>query len=364
MMDSLKKIQPTGFFAHLDGLLLSPLHPPGLRDLYFYTLGLRTTLEAGVPLIKAFELMARSVKHRQLQRASHIISHAVASGTSLPDALRSHKHIFSAFFINALESGVHSGSITRSLDLLVEHYEWLLNLRTKIMRLIWYPLINLILGTFIVLFRDLIIIFMSHAFNWEEAMPVLLKYLEIPIGGVFFAFLVSRVLKDPRVRPATDYFIVGLPVLGKFYANYAKATFFHLFATSVEAGRNPTISYREALDGMNNYYLARKLALAEKYILSGESISSALERTGVFDRQALGMIVAGEESGSLPELCRKMAEYYRSEIFHLMPGYITAFFPLLMVIVAIAFMTIAFNITTSFLYFGIFFMCLLIFMVL
>ena len=363
-MDNPQKLPPTGFLARLDGLLLSPLHPPGLRDLYFYTLGLRTTIAAGVPLIKAFDLMARSVKHRQLQRASLSISRAVASGTSLPDALRSHKHIFSNFFINALESGLHSGSIIRSLDLLVEHYEWLMNLRTKIMRLIWYPLINLFLGTLIVLFRDLIIIFMSHAFNWDEAMPLLLKYLEIPAGSVFLAFIISRVLKDPRVRPATDYFIVGIPVLGKLYANYAKATFFQLFATSVEAGRNPAVSYREALNGMNNYYLARKLARAEKYILSGESVSFAVEQTGVFDRQALGMMVAGEESGSLPELCHKMAEYYRSEIYHFMPGCITAFFPLMMVMVAIAFATIAFNITTSFLSFGIFFMCLLIFMVL
>ncbi len=351
------RFKPPGFFTRLHRMILTPLWRPGSKDLFFFCLGLRSTIDAGVPVIQAFEIMAQSVRHRLLQKASLAISRDLSAGFPIEASMRDQQKILSPFFLNVFFAGLRSGSLVSSLDILVNHYSCLMDLKAKIMNVIIYPLFNLIAGTFIMIGRDLIILFMNHAFNWPEAMPVIMFYCNLTFGGLFAAFIVSRVAKDRRVRPVTDNVIVHLPVLGKFYKQYALAIFFQLFATGIEAGRNIRDGFRDALEGMNNYYLAGKLRAAERYLVSGEKISEAFYLTGVFDPQALSMVAAGEVSGSIPEISKRLADFYRSEVINLLPGYIRAGVPAMTILVAIAFF---FNV--AFLSIATFFACVLLFM--
>jgi type II secretory pathway component PulF len=301
--------------------------------------------------------MAQSSTHRRLQRASSAIAREISEGVNLESAMQEHKNTFTPFFLNTFFTGLRSGSLPDCLNILIEHYSLLMKLRSKIIETIAYPLAVLILGTIIMTARDLIIMFIHHAFNWREALPVISFYSRMLITGIFIPFLFSRVLKDRRVRPVSDGVIIHIPVFGKYYKRYAMAIFFRVFATGIEAGRNIRGSFRDALESMNNYYLARRLQLAERYLSAGESITEAFDLTGVFEPQALSMIAAGEASGSIPELSRKMAEYYFEEIINLMPGYIRAFFPLFIILVAIAFF-----LTPYFIPVALFSFCILIFL--
>jgi len=351
------RFKAPGFFTRLHRLLVTPLWRPGCRDLFFFCLGLRSTVEAGLPIIQAFEVMAQSVRHRLLQKASLAISRDLTSGFPIETSMRDQQKVFSPFFVNVFFAGLRSGSLGSSLDILINHYSSLMEIKAKIMQVIVYPLFNLIAGTLVMIARDLIIEFMNHAFNWKEAWPIIMNYSNLTLGGVFAAFLLSRVAKDRRVRPLTDNILVHVPLLGKFYKEYALAIFFQLFATGVEAGRNIRDSFREALEGMNNYHLARRLSVAERYLISGERISEAFYLTGAFDGQALSMVAAGEASGTIPELSRRLAEYYRSEVTNLLPGYIRASIPIYTVCVAIAFFFVP-----SFLFLATFFACFPLFM--
>jgi type IV pilus assembly protein PilC len=338
-------------------MIVTPLWRPGIRNLFFFSLGMRSTISAGIPIIQSFEIMAQSTRHRLLQQACLSISQDLAGGVPLDKAIRYQNKVFPPFFINIFLAGLRSGAPEESLNILVDHYSVLLELRGKILQTIMYPLANLILGTFIMIFRDLAIQFMNHAFNWSEALPIIMYYGQLPLLGIFMSFLFSQAAKDPRIRPVTDNMIVHLPLLGRFYRQYALAIFFQIFATGVEAGRHIRDSFRDALEGMNNFYLANKLKVAEKYLEQGEKISEAFDLTGAFEPQALGMVAAGEASGTIPELCRKMADYYRSEVVNFLPGMIKASFPLFMILVAVAFF-----VNPGFLFLGTFFACFMIFL--
>jgi len=351
------RFKTPGVFSRLHRMILTPLWRPGSKDLFFFCLGLRSTVEAGVPIIQAFEIMAQSVRHRLLQKACLSISRDLAAGFPIEAAMRDQQKVLSPFFLNVFFAGLRSGSLGSSLEILVNHYSCLMDIKTKVMNVIIYPVFNLIAGTFVMIARDLIIMFMNHAFNWKEATPVIMSYCNLTFGGIFAALIVSKVAKDRRVRPVTDNIIVHLPLLGKFYKQYALAIFFQLFATGVESGRNIRDSFREALEGMNNYYLAQRLLAAERYLVSGEKVSEAFYLTGVFDSQALGMVAAGEVSGTIPELSRRLADFYRAEVLNLLPGYIRASIPALTILVAIAFF---FN--TSFLFIATFIACFFLFM--
>ncbi len=350
-------IKSPGFFGRVRRILLTPLWRPGIKDLYFFCIGLRSCVSSGIPIISAFDIMSRSVRHRWLQKASFGISRDVARGIPIETALRSERKVFSPFFIKVFMGGLKSGSLPHALDILIEHYGWMRELRSVIMSAIWYPVTLLFAGTLIMTGQVLIIHFMHKAFRWREALLIIYFYFRLPLMGLIAAFVLSRVAKKRRVRPVTDAFIVRIPVLGKFHKRYALAIFFRVFAASMEAGREIIGGFRAALEAMDNYYLAHRMQRAEKYLRAGESITEALYLTGVFDTEALSMIHAGEVSGSVPELLRKLAEYYCTAIKNLLPGCIKATYPLLLIVVAIAFF-----INPYFLCYGVFFMCFLLFL--
>ena len=337
--------------------MIGPFTRPGARDFFFYSLSMRSCISAGLPILTAFEMMGQASRHSLLRKASLEISRELAAGVPLEQSLRAHQKSFTTFYTNIFLAGIRSGSMVKALDMLVDHYSSVMELRSRIIEVIWYPLAHLVLGTLVMIGRDVILHFMNHAFNWEEAMPIIIRYTRLPVLGIAMAFVLSRVMKDRRIRHVTDAFLVHLPLLGKFYRYYAMAIFFRMFATAIEAGRPILDGFREALESMNNFYLARRIRRAEPYIQVGEKISEAFFLTDVFDEQSLGMVAAGEVSGALPELSMRMADYYKAEVMNIIPGYIKASFPALMILVAIAFF-----VTPAFLYIGTFLMCLMLFL--
>ncbi len=337
--------------------LLSPFWKPGVKDLFFYSIGLRSAISAGVPVGSAFEIMGHAAQHRLLKEASLAISQGIASGLPLEENLRTHRKVFGDFFINIFIAGLRAGSMDMCMDTLTDHYSWLLELRTLILRVIWYPLANLILGTFIMAARDLIIHFMNTPFTWREGLPIIWFYLRQPVMGIFCAFVFSRILKDRRVRPFTDPFIIKIPIFGGLYKKYLLAIFFRLFGVALEAGQEITKGFREAVGSMDNYYLARRLEPAIKFMAQGDSVHEAFYMTGIFDPQALGMVAAGEQSGFLPDLCHRMAKYYFDTIKATAPGIIAASYPLFVICIALAFF-----VNPLFLYIGCFLACALLFM--
>ena len=61
-----------------------------------------------------------------------------------------------------------------------------------------------------------------------------------------------------------------------------------------------------------------KLAAAVKQAISdieeGSPISNALEKSGLFPPMVTGMVAIGEESGALPELLDKVAEFFEEDV--------------------------------------------------
>ena len=330
-------IKKPGFFVLSRQFFLSSLWRPGSKDMFFYTLGLRSAITSGIPISSAFEVMGQSARHRRLQRASFEIGRELSAGISLEQAMVRHKGTFSPFFMNVFLTGLRSGSMEESLDILIGHYSALMELKSKVLQVIMYPMANILLGTLVMIVRDLILTFMNHAFSWREAMPIISRYGAYLFSGFILPLILSRVARDPRVRPVTDRFMIHVPVLGRFYKNYALAIFFRVFATCLETGREISSGFHDALEAMNNYHLAKRIRAAERYLMAGENISEAFYLTKIFDAQALSMVAVGESSGTMPDMCRRMADYYHGEIMGLLPGYIRAAFPFFMILVALAF---------------------------
>ena len=89
------------------------------------------------------------------------------------------------------------------------------------------------------------------------------------------------------------------------------ANFCWQLATMMEGGISITESLETIADDMDNVKFGRVITSLSEGITRGESFSDRIaEYPDVFDKLFHGMVLAGESSGSMPMVLRRLADYY------------------------------------------------------
>lgn len=103
-------------------------------------------------------------------------------------------------------------------------------------------------------------------------------------------------------------------MLGDFMTKMVVARFCRTFATLLAGG----VTAVEALKSAGPTSGSEKLEAAVKEAIDdieeGKSISDALDKSGIFPPMLTGMVAIGEESGALPELLDKVAEFFEEDV--------------------------------------------------
>ena len=79
------------------------------KDICFFTRQLATMIKAGVPLLQAFDIVARGHANASVSRLLLDIRGDVETGTSLAQAFRRYPQYFDALFCNLVNAGEQAG---------------------------------------------------------------------------------------------------------------------------------------------------------------------------------------------------------------------------------------------------------------
>src|SRR5919201_2134680 len=98
----------------------------GEKDITFFTRQFATMLKAGVPLLQAFEIVARGHSNARFSRLMMDIKNKVETGSSLSAAFREHPAHFDELYCNIVAAGEASGTLDGILDRLATYKEKIL----------------------------------------------------------------------------------------------------------------------------------------------------------------------------------------------------------------------------------------------
>ena len=126
-----------------------------------------------------------------------------------------------------------------------------------------------------------------------------------------------------------------MPVIGKFIHKIVIARFLRTLSTLLEGGI-PVIQALESAGPTSGSTLVSKAVEdAIIQIQEGKSIAATLEESGLFPPMVTHIISVGEETGSLPALLAKMAEFYEDEV-EIMSRNLTAMIqPVMLILIGI-----------------------------
>jgi len=299
------------------------------KDLCVFTRQLATMMKAGVPLLQSFDIVARGHANPAVSRLLLDIRADVETGTSLSQAFKRYPQYFDKLFCNLVNAGEQAGILDDLLARLATYKEKTLALKGKIKSAMFYPASVLAVAVIVtaVIMIWVVPSFKSvfESFGAELPLPTLfviwlsdqfVAYWPIVFGGTAIStFLFVRSWKrSASMQAATDRLLLKLPVFGPVIMKAVVARWTRTLATMFSAGV-PLVESLESVGGASGnavYHEAtQKIALS---VASGTSLAVAMQQVQIFPAMATQMAAIGEESGSLDEMLRKVAEFYEEEV--------------------------------------------------
>ncbi|UUX95768.1 type II secretion system F family protein [Aquabacterium sp. J223] len=320
------------------------------KDIAVFTRQLATMMKAGVPLLQAFDIVARGATNPKLTRLLNDIRSDVETGTSLSAAFRKHPLHFDALYCNLVEAGEAGGILEALLDRLALYQEKTMALKQKIKSALIYPVAVMVVA-FIVLtvimlfvipaFKD---VFKSFGADLPAPTLMVIAMSEFFVsywwlifgvlgGGIYFFLQAWK--RSEKMQMAMDRLLLRIPVFGDLINKSVIARWTRTLSTMFAAG----VPLVEALDSVGgasgNAVYAEATEKIQKDVSTGSALTTSMQSAGVFPTMVLQMTSIGEESGSLDHMLGKAAEFYEDEVDEMVKGLSSLMEPFIIVILGV-----------------------------
>ncbi len=317
------------------------------KDITLFTRQLATMMRSGVPLLQAFDIVAKGTVNGSVARLFTDIKADVETGTALSSAFRKYPVYFDTLFCNLVGAGEQAGILDDLLDRLASYKEKMQAIKGKIKSALFYPT-SVIVVAFIVVAVIMIWVVPAFkevfkSFGAELPAPTLVVmgisdyfvanwYLIFGgLGGGAYFFLQAW-RRSPKVQGAMDRFILKIPIIGPVIEKATVARWLRTLSTMFAAG----VPLVEALDSVggasgNSIYLnATKKIQSE--VETGTSLTTAMQNLNLFPNMVIQMALIGEESGQLDSMLGKAADIYEEEVDDMVKALSSLMEPIIIVV--------------------------------
>lgn len=300
----------------------------GVRDVAMMTRQLASLVKANIPLVEALNALVDQTEKPSLKMVLAQVKQDVNEGSSLAKAMTKHPKVFDNIFVNMIEAGESSGTLSLVLLRLADLKEGQMRLRSKITSAMTYPVLMMCVAvTLMIAIFTFIIPKLSKVFeSMKKPMPASTKMLIAFSDALtsywylFFAFgvlaiwMFFRYINSKTGRPKWDAFKLKAPVFGPLFRMIAVNRFASTMATLLGSGVPILTSMNIAKNLVDNIWIANAIAHARENITEGQSIAEPLRRSGQFPPLVLHMIAIGEKTGELPGMLQNVADTYEEQV--------------------------------------------------
>jgi type IV pilus assembly protein PilC len=311
----------------LTGLVRRRERTVGGSDFLILNQQFNTLIKAGLPILRALDLLADRASAPKLRPVVSQIRDRVREGKSLSEAV-TEAGVFSKVYSTAILAGEKSGNLSGVLEYYIAYQKVSTGVRKKIAVTLVYPtllvvvavvvlsyLVTAVIPKFALLYRDL---------NVDLPGPTrLLISLTVDYRYVFLSTLGALVVLALAVYSwsrteeggvAFDRLKFRLPMVGDTMLKFQVAQFSRTLSTLLTGGTPLVAGLQTAADTISSKLVRGTVGQATQMVREGESLHGALATTGVMPPLALDMIEVGESSGALAPMLTSVAEFYEDEV--------------------------------------------------
>jgi len=304
---------------------------------------------AGISIHDSLHEIADSSDDEALKTVFSKLADDINAGHALSSSMENFRFELGNLTIAMVQLGEKTGNLDESLYALADMLEEIRANFIKFKKAMAYPrnvmiamsvaftvLISYVVPEFKAIFEELhtelpaptkVLLFLEHIFN---------NYGLFVLAGLFVAFVSFKYLIDnyKDIRFKWHEFLLKTYLIRNIIKFSTLSRFTLVFSELVRAG----IPIAEALDTsiamIDNLPLKQKLLSVRGTVEKGGTLNQGLKETELFENMILQMVRAGEDSGTLDTMIKKVAEYYKMRFDAIIDGLSEAIEPIMLFIIA------------------------------
>jgi general secretion pathway protein F len=292
-----------------------------------FTRDLSLLLKAGARLDEALELLSTDTDIARMGPVIAGVRAAVLAGESFADALARHDAVFPSMYVALVRVGEASGTLDHILEVLAAERARDEELRRKLSDALRYPAF-LLLGSIAVLIFFLMFVLPQFATVLRDfgakLDPIVSAFLFLSdalranteaVGVIAISCIAGTwlLLRRPAVRMKLMETVSRLPLMRQIVAYHRTALFCRNLGILLEGGVALTTALRILVDMMAAGGNVTAWAKAVERVRQGGKLCDALAEAAVLPAMAVRMLRLGEETGQLPLLAGRIAQFYQTK---------------------------------------------------
>ena len=293
-------------------------------------------LQAGLDPIRIFR-MEEKRGGSALSKASGKIADSLSKGDSLKESFDQHPDLFPLLMLSMIQVGEETGSLPEILAELSRHYGEQAMLQRKLKSQITMPVFQFGMAIAIIAILILILDFLPKSQGQANYDP-LGWGLKGATGSIFFLGIITSiiiggvllwkiVLNNVAFKAKISALFVNLPMVGAYLKESALGKFSIGLGLTLDSPMSIKKALKLSMEITSNDAFIQACQPVLATVKKGQPIVQALSQCNIFPEEYLAQIEVAEESGSIPETCKRLALQHSEEagrqlsiIFYLLGG--------------------------------------------
>src|SRR3989338_2325373 len=310
-------------------LFLTFFEKVSMKDIVILSRQIATLFDAQVSALKAFSMLASNSDNKLLSRKLIQIGDDLQGGISISGALSRHPEIFSNFYINMVKVGEETGKLNQTFLHLAEYLDRQYALTSKTRNAMIYPIFVIftffvVMGLmFVVVIPKLsaIILDSGQEVPFYTKVVITASNFFVSYGFLVIIFLVLlgvwiwRLTRTNSGREYLDKLRLSFPVIGNLYRKLYLSRISDNLDTMLTSGVPIVKAIDITADVVGSQIYEGILSNVADGVKSGLPLSTAFERHAVYVPGIMvQMVKVGEETGSLGNILKTLADFYKREV--------------------------------------------------
>ncbi len=301
---------------------------PRPEDVTIFTGDLALLLRTGARINEARELLAADTDAGRMRPTIASVSAAILAGDSFADAIARHPNVFPALYVALVRVGEASGALVAVLETLASERQRSETMRRKLVDALRYPVFLLLAASGVMTFFLMFVLpqFAGVFQDFHAKLdPVLAFFLaasnflrghgrELGAALLALGFGFWLLWRRPGVRRRIVGALSQLPVVRPAMEAYRATLFCRNLSLLLSCGVTLSSSLRILVEIMASSGAAAQWSNVVEKVRHGGKLSEALAATEALPAMAVRTLRLGEDSGQLPTLAAKVADFYEAKL--------------------------------------------------
>jgi general secretion pathway protein F len=301
---------------------------PSAAEITTFTRDMALLLKAGARLDAALELLSSDSDVGRLRPVVGKLRAALLGGESFADAVADHPALFPPMYSALVRVGEVSGTLDAVLEMLGTERARSEAMRRKLTDAMQYPAFVLVAAAGVMLFFILFVlpqfsaVLQDFGTKQDTALGAFIKLSDFLranataalLGTASVIALVWWLLRRPGATAAIVNTLSRMPGIRGIFQYYRTSLFCRNLGVLLGSGVNLTATLRILVDIMAVTGSEASWTAAADRVRHGGKLSDALSVASSLPPMAVRMLRLGEETGQLPALAGRVAEFYEAKL--------------------------------------------------